>query len=50
MKKYSIAQTIYDSDSLNCGNVIIKGLMFYYKATTQNNDFPVEIYLANTDK
>ena len=50
MKKYSIAQTIYDSDSLNCGNVIIKGLMFYYKATTENNDFPVEIYLANTDK
>lgn len=49
-KKYSLAQTIYDSDSLNCDNVIIKGLMFYYKATNENNDFPVEIYLANTDK
>ena len=49
-KKYSLAQTIYDSDSLNCGDVAIKGLMFYYKATNENCDFPVEIYLANTDK
>lgn len=49
-KKYSLAQTIYDADSIAEKSASIKGLMFYYNATADVEDFPVKIYLANTDK
>lgn len=49
-KKYSLAQTIYDADSIAQKSASIKGLMFYYQATADIEDFPVKIYLANTDK
>lgn len=48
--KYSLVQTIYDADSIKMDKATIKGLMYYYKATADIEDFPVKIYLGNTDK
>ncbi len=49
-QKYSLAQTIYDADSINVKQATINGLMYYYQASAENEDFPVKIYLANTGK
>lgn len=49
---YSLEQSIYDADSIDCQKANIKGLMFYYKYMTdqQVDDIPVKIWLANTSK
>ena len=49
-QKYSLAQTIYAADSIGVKTATIKGLMYYYQASAENADFPVKIYLANTNK